>query len=127
MHLLTRGFALSVLVACGVDDARFIPEYTDLYCQAFMECTDPAVLQFDGIASKDDCLAIVGPEVADEVGRCAYSRKHARRCLKAMEGMPCPGPDQSLDDVLPADCAEVSTACAAPKEPAEETGGGSGV
>ncbi len=112
----TLSLTLLLLAGCGVDETVFIPDYTDLYCDALIECTDPAVLTFDGIDGKDDCLSTVGPELEDEVGRCDYSPKQAKRCLKAMEGMGCPGEDQSLADILPLDCATVSENCTAPKE-----------
>lgn len=112
MPTVSRGLPLLILLAaCGVDETVFIPEYSDNYCAKLVECTDAAVLRFDGIETVDDCLAVIGPEIEAEVQSCDYSPKNAKRCLKAMEGMGCPGPDQAFDDVLPLDCGQVSSSC----------------
>jgi len=63
MRTILCGLSLLTLAACGIDETVFIPDYTDHYCQALMDCDDPAVLTFDGIESKDDCLGMVGPEI----------------------------------------------------------------
>lgn len=112
--------ALVALAACGVDETHFIPDYADLYCDTVMSCSEPALLLFDGIETKDDCLAIVGPAIESEVLNCDYDPKSAKRCLKGMEGMGCPGEGQTVDDVLPLDCAQVSSIC---KEPVTEPTG----
>ena len=116
MRTIICGLSLSFLAACGVDETVFIPDYADQYCETMLGCVDPAALNFDGISTKDDCLAIIGPEVEDTVGRCDYSPKKAKRCLKAMEGMGCPGDGQTVEDVIPLECSEVSSNCSAPKE-----------
>lgn len=124
MRATLCGISLLTLAACGVDETVFIPDYADYYCQSVMDCTDPAVLTFDGIGSMDDCLAIVGPDLEAEVGYCDYNGKAAKKCLQAMETMGCPGVDQTVDDILPLDCAQVLSACSPPKD--DPTGGTTG-
>lgn len=118
MRTILCGLLLTTLAGCGIDETVFIPDYTDLYCDTVMECTDPAVLTFDGIESKDDCLGIIGPEIEAEIGYCDYSPKAAKKCVKAMELMGCPGEGQTVEDVLPVDCAAVTQACNPPKSTA---------
>lgn len=122
MRTFLCGLTLATtLAACGIDETVYIPDYTDLYCDAVMDCTDPAVLTFDGIESKDDCLAMVGPAIEAEVGYCDYNPKQAKKCLQAMETMGCPGDGQTIDDVIPVDCSGVTSACNPPKN-TEPTG-----
>ena len=137
MRAILAGLTLMTLAGCGIDETKFIPEYTQLYCEKYMECSDQAVRVFDGIDDIDQCLGTVGPQIEAEVGYCDYNPKAAKKCIKAMEAMTCPGEGQFLDDVVPLDCSEAVNACNPPAEdtkddptggtePTETTTGGTG-
>ena len=125
MKVSARGLWLLWLVGCGVDETVFIPDYAELYCDKAMSCLDESVLAFDGIASQQDCLAVVGPAIEDGVGRCEYQGREAKSCLKAMKDMACPQQGESLEAALPVECDQVLINCS-PIQPPDDTTGGSG-
>jgi hypothetical protein len=113
MRIVASGLLLTILAGCGVDETVYIPEFANLYCQRTMDCEDNAVLVFEGFATLDDCLAVIGPEIEAEVSGCKFKGKAAKKCLNAMEKMTTCWPDDStLDDNLPQECAEVLVDCA---------------
>lgn len=117
-----RWLALASVAACGVKEEEFVPEYVDLYCAAWLDCTDPAELVFDGIDGVDYCLATFGPVFAEKAETCKLKKGKAKKCLDSMALLTCPS-EGALDDALPLVCLDVWHKClgegAAP-EPEDE-------
>ena len=113
-----RWLALAALAACGVPEDEFVPAYVDAYCVAWLDCTDPAELVFDGIDGTDYCLATVGPTVQAKAESCKLKKSKARQCLDQMELLTCPS-EGELDDALPLICLDVWHKCLG--DPAETT------
>ena len=107
---------LLLLAACGKDkgipEAEFIPDYADLYCENWLDCQDLAELQFDGLATKEVCLALTGPEIeVYGVGCERYDGENAELCLKDMASLECPAEGKEIGSNLPASCQTVFDKC----------------
>jgi hypothetical protein len=102
---------LVVVAACGPSEATFVVDYTDAYCDYYLECGDPAQLVFDGIDSLESCRALYGPGVAERGSACKVDKGPAGRCLDLMETMACPEEGAVIDDSLPADCEAAWQKC----------------
>ena len=101
---------LAGLMGCGVSEDKFVPQYVDLYCVVWLDCTDPAELVFDGVDGIDHCLGTFGPIVADKAQTCKLKKGRAKKCLNDMELLTCPS-EGELDDVLPLICQDVWHKC----------------
>ncbi len=128
-HLM-RGLlvlGLAGLVGCGVSEEEFVPAYVDHYCVAWLDCTDPAELVFDGIDGTDYCLGTFGPVMQQKAETCKLKKGRAKRCLDEMALLTCPS-DGELDDALPLICNDVWHKClgegaaTTPDEVNEDTG-----
>jgi len=107
------GLSLLTLASCGLHETHFIPDYADLYCDAMLSCSTASELNFDGVASHEDCLGLIGSDVDGWGEGCKYKGGKAKKCLKAMEVLTCPGEGKLLDDVVPLECDEVYIKCEA--------------
>jgi hypothetical protein len=110
-------WALVVLTlsGCGVDETVFIPDYVERYCALQVECFDAALAVFDGVESKQTCLAIEGPRVEAWGAECRYRGAKAKQCLEEMASLTCPSGDTPLDAVIPTVCTEIYLDCELPK------------
>jgi hypothetical protein len=101
-----------LLSGCGIDETRFIPDYTEQYCALVFDCSESATLLFDGIGDQERCAGLVGPVVEAQLETCeSYDGKAAKKCLKDMGDLTCPGPGVSLDSTLPSVCDDVFVDC----------------
>ncbi len=121
MRAMFTGIMLLAASGCGLDETVFIPDYADAYCQKAISCLDPAVAAFDGMATQEACLSVVGPEIEAEVAACKYRGGKAKKCLNAMENMSCPPEDIAFDDYLPIECDIVLIACGAVEDQSSST------
>lgn len=111
MRAVAYGLLLTGLIGCGPHETRFIPDFADRFCDLVLECEDPAVLVFDGIEDREDCLSLYGNGIDSQGEGCKYKRKRGKRCLRAMELMTCPTDGTPLRDALPLECDEVYIKC----------------
>ncbi|MEQ1505120.1 MAG: hypothetical protein ABMB14_22995 [Myxococcota bacterium] len=119
-----RWVAGVLLVAgCGPSESEFVVEYTDAYCAYYLDCSDPAILVFDGLDAIDDCVAVAGPENAARASGCKLERTAARACLDQMATVACPTDGTPVDEALPTACTATWKNCSdqPEDEPADET------
>ena len=100
-------------VGCGAPEGVFVPEFTSAYCDAYMGCTDEALLTFDGILAKEDCENQFNKAVFDWGRSCRYKKSKAKQCLDALSTYTCPSEGTDVWDALPAICEEVYPECGA--------------
>ena len=101
-------WSLSLLVMVGCySESDFIPAKTAAFCDLLLECTDPAVLAFDGITG-DSCTGTWGPTFSEEGSGCKFRRKSAKACIDQLQAATCP---ESGPVVLPEICAGVFHQC----------------
>lgn len=111
-----RAWMLVLLVAgCSrYEEAEFIPEKTDLFCDLFLECADSSLLVFDG-GDKSRCVSVWGPVFQAEQQDCKLVKKSALQCLDALSTATCPNDNATADDMidaLPAVCDLARKKCA---------------
>jgi len=112
-----RWLWLCVLVGCGASEGKYLTDYTARYCELVFQCSDEAMLLFDGIESEEECNNLVGSDLQSFGGTCEeYDGRAAKDCLKAMDDMTCPAQGKSLDSALPAACSYVFLTCKEPED-----------
>jgi len=115
-----RWTLLAVLFAAGCyNESKFVPEKTDAFCALLLECTDPAVLAFDGMTN-ESCQAFWGPQFRDEGLDCKFRRGAAKDCVSALMNATCPA-EGSVADNLPEICGAVFTDCPVRRDTPDDT------
>ena len=99
---------LILAVGCYAE-SDFVPAKTDAFCSLLIECTDPAVLAFDGI-DESTCQGVWGPIFKDEASRCKLRAGPAKECVAALESATCPS-EGLLIDQLPESCSSTYVNC----------------
>jgi hypothetical protein len=102
--------ALSLAACGGIEEEEFATQYATQWCEHELACADEAELNFEGIATVDDCTARYLPEVASWGDGCSYDSIQAEVCLADMESLTCPA-DGGLGDP-PVSCSSVYVQCA---------------
>ena len=103
-----------LLAGCGLSADEYVPKYVDLECEFALACYDDAVLEFNGWATQDDCVADRGAEVQAEAVQCEFDKGAAKDCLKQFDELACPAEGQ--DATRPAVCNAVFTNCTEPED-----------
>ena len=85
---------------CRWSEARYFDAYAEADCTFLMDCLDPAVLNFLGWETLDDCIQDKGTQAVTEAEGCEYNPRAARPCVKGIEEMTCP-PDGEEPDYPP--------------------------
>lgn len=105
---------LVLLVGCGgYEEADFIPEKTDLFCDLYLECADDALLTFDG-QDKDRCVSTFGPIFQNEQSQCKMAKRFAKQCIADLAQATCPSEGATTDELLeaiPGSCATARKKC----------------
>lgn len=110
MRLLTT--SLLLLGGCYTE-SDFIPAKTTAFCQVLLECTDPAVLAFDGVDAQS-CEGVWGPRFQAEAQGCKVKGSAGKQCVSALETMACPTDGRPVQDHIPVVCASALQKCPAP-------------
>lgn len=97
---------IAAMVGCGWSEGRYLERSAEATCEWTVECYP------DLYEDLDACLADLTQDPADD---CDYDRKSARKCVKAIEDLDCPGPAGVPE--LPEACRDVYDC------PLEDTGG----
>lgn len=79
---------LFALAGC-YSESEFIPSKTTAYCELLLECSDPAVLAFDGITA-ETCEGTWGPMFQEEASGCKFRRRSAKACIESLALATCP-------------------------------------
>ena len=112
-----RWLGLVVLTGCGVGEDKYLTQYTERYCELVFQCSDEAMLLFDGLETEEECGGLVGNELVDFGGTCEdYDGRAAKDCLREMKDLTCPAEGKTLDSALPTACSYVFLTCTEPKE-----------
>lgn len=106
-----RWTLLVALFATGCySESDFVPAKTDAFCSLLLECTDPAVLAFDGF-DETSCIAYYGPLFRAEGETCKkMKRSAAKDCVAALELATCPA-EGTVEESIPAVCGQVWQKC----------------
>ena len=114
MRTPTRWFWLAVgLVSCGPKQEAedYLVEFTDLYCDVWLSCEDPAELAFDGIDGPEACVAEHGPRFDAKWSGCVLDQGDAKKCLAFLPATGCPEAGGDLDANLPPECETAWKKC----------------
>lgn len=115
-----RWIVLAALATGCYAEHDFVPAKTDAFCAFLLECTDPAVIAFDGM-NMEVCQGFWGPRFDEEGDTCRkFTRSVAQDCVAALELATCPEDGSPVSENLPEICSYVYTRCEEPVvEPAE--------
>lgn len=104
----------SLLAGCGgYDEATFIPEKTDRFCDLYLECADEALLTFDG-QDKDRCVSTFGPIFQNEQQQCKMVKRFAKQCVADLRDATCPSENATTEELLeaiPGSCGLAQKKC----------------
>lgn len=108
--VFTAALAALVLAGCGMEEADFVEEYTQVLCRQTMQCGDLAVLRFDGILDEEDCYEYRQEDVATWGVGCRYRARFAETCLAEMENATCPA-GSGIMPARPTSCDSIYVRC----------------
>lgn len=117
MRVHWTGRALTVAIVVGVagcarvSEAEFVPVYASVYCDRYFECADAAQLTFEGLDDESDCIAVVGPTVAERSDACKLVDNLAQDCIDELSVVRCPTSGTQFSDVVPNVCQDVWEEC----------------
>ncbi len=117
----TTSLLFLVLAGC-YSRAAYVPDKADAFCSWLLECTDPAVIAYDGM-SMDACLGLWGPVFQEEDASCEkFAPGVAKQCVEALQTASCPEDGSPVGENIPEVCDYVYQRCSAGSEgePAEE-------
>jgi len=101
--------ACCLLLSGCLSENHFVNEFVDEECSFLMTCYDPAILNYLGWSTVDDCVQAEGVRLVTDAEGCTFDPKAGKACLKAMKEPTCP--DNSADFTLPAICQDVYVGC----------------
>lgn len=121
-----RTTVLLLLASGCYSEGDFTPARTAAFCAKVLECTDPAVLAFDGVTA-ENCEGVYGPAFAAEGETCKLDKKAAKTCVRGLQSLTCPADGSPVAENVPAVCDEVFVKCDGAQAPvdtdvASETG-----
>lgn len=78
---------LSALTACYSQE-DFNGDYDEAWCERYLSCTDPAVLEFAPYDDVSSCVSYRS-DAFEEDSACTLDRSVARDCVKALSEQSC--------------------------------------